>query len=31
MLGTLFGIGASIFGGIAGARAAKKQQKAIDS
>ena len=30
MLVTLFGIGASIFGGIAGARAAKKQQKAIE-
>ena len=30
MLGTLLGIGSSIFGGIAGARAAKKQQKAIE-
>ena len=30
MLGTILGIGSSIFGGIMGARAAKKQQKAIE-
>lgn len=30
MLGTILGIGSSIFGGIMGARAAKQQQKAIE-
>ena len=30
MIGTILGIGSSIFGGIMGARAAKNQQKAIE-